>query len=183
MTGVETKSSGFLRVAGAIAAAVLGGFLIFHLTRPAPRTPPIAPTEFDGFVADSRSRQLLRDAEIIVTLGPYSAHQTTDTFGRYSISFASPHADASEASVEIHAANYGDYKNTIELRPGINYAEIMLVPTPRAMLSVATPPAKPGDKTVPMPEPAVGKAHVFFRRMPPDFMRANTTYVGLSDKK
>jgi hypothetical protein len=88
MTVIETKPSGLLKMAGGIAAAILVAFMIFQLTRHSPKKPAIPPTEFDGFVADSASRQLLRNAEISVTLGSYSAQQKTDTFGRYSIVFA-----------------------------------------------------------------------------------------------
>jgi hypothetical protein len=183
MTVIETKHPGFLKAVGGTTVVILVGLLLFHFLRPAPQNNAIAPTEFDGFVADSASRQLLRNAEISVTLGPYAAHQTTDTFGRYSIAFASPSADATMASVEIHATGYGDYKNTIALRPGSNYAEITLNPNSHALLSKATLPPEAGDTTMPVRAPIVGKAQVLMRSMPPDFMKAKTTYVGTPEKK
>ena len=84
MSVIKTKPYSLLKVVGGIAVLVLLGFLIYRFSHASPQNNAIAPTEFDGFVADSGSRQLLRNAEISVTLGPYSAHQTTDTFGRYS---------------------------------------------------------------------------------------------------
>ena len=178
MTVIETKPSGLLRVAGGVTAAILVAFLIFQLTRHSPKKPAIPATEFDGFVADSASRQLLRNAEISVTLGPYSAQQKTDTFGRYSIVFASPQADASAASVEIHAPGYGDYKNVITLRPGSNFAEILLTATSPAATSEGAPGE--GDTNSLAPKPVVGKAQVFVKSLPPDFMKANTMYVATS---
>jgi hypothetical protein len=180
MTVIETKSSGLRRVVGGIAGAALAGLLIFYLMRPSSQKDAIAPTEFDGFEADSTSRALLRDAEINVTLGSYSAHQKTDTFGRYSISFPSPQADASVATVEIRATNYGDYKNTIALRPGSNYAEIMLNPASHAATSEAAP--GDGDTNSSLPKPVVAKAQVFVKSLPPDFLKANTVYVATSKK-
>lgn len=170
---VIDKSPGFLKVVGGIATLVLLGLLIFRFSHASPQNSALAPTEFDGFVADSASRQLLRNAEITVTLGPYSAHQTTDTFGRYSIAFASPSADATLANVEIHATGYGDYKNAIALKPGSNYAEITLHPNTNALLSEASLPS----------EPVIGKAQVSVKNLPPDFMKGKTTYVGTSGKK
>lgn len=176
MSVIEIRFPGFLKVVGVIAA-LLAGALIFHLTRSSPGHGAIAPTEFDGFVADAASRQLLRNAEIRVELGRDSAEQKTDTFGRYSMVFPSPQAEASTATVEIHAAGYGDYKNTILLRPGSNYAEIMLSAVSPAMSPEAAAEEGEAEHTPPKPP-----AQVFVKSMPPDFMKANTMYVATSRK-
>lgn len=183
MVGIETRSSGFLKRVGWFAASVITAVLIFWIVRPAPSKPAIVPTEFDGFVADAASRQLLRNVSITVTLGPYSAHQVTDTFGRYSVVFPSPSADATMANVEIQAAGYGDYQNTIALRPGSNYAEITLSSMSLAYNPETSP--KPGsiDTSAATPETTAAqyptaKAQITLKALPPDFMKARTVYVG-----
>ena len=189
MADTETRSSGFLKRVCGIAACVITLVLIFYVTRPAPSKSEIAPTEFDGFVADSASRQLLHNASITVTLGPYSARQVTDTFGRYSVLFPSPSADATMAEIEIQAAGYGDYKNTIALRPGSNYAEITLSSTSHAYNPGASPQPERVDASTGAPEVAVAqqptfaKAQITLKALPRDFMKANTAYVGVAEKR
>jgi hypothetical protein len=177
MTIIETRSATFLKRLVGFAVVVTVGLFVVHVVRSSRREPAIAPTEFDGFVADSVSHQLLRNAEIRVRLGPYSAEQTTDTFGRYSIAFASPRAEASAATVEIRAVGYGDYRNTIPLSPGSNYAEIMLNPGSRSAGS-----SDDADASLGLSAPVVAKAQVFVKRLPPDFMKAKTVYVATSRK-
>jgi|KBSMisStandDraft_5_1062788.scaffolds.fasta_scaffold15860_2 hypothetical protein len=187
----ETKSS-VLKWVGGIAAFVVAAVLLFFFTKPGPDKNAIAPTEFNGFVTDGTSRQLIRNASITVTLGQNSAHQQTDTFGRYSIEFASPSAEASIASLEIQAMGYGEYKNTLALRPGSNYAEIVLDALPASQRAESNPPPALADSVAGMTSdtqaPALrqatfGKAHIYLRAMPPDFMKAQTAYAGVQKKK
>lgn len=187
MADIETRSSGSLKWVGWFAASAMTAALIFWIVRPAPSKPAIAPTEFDGFVADSVSRQLLRNASITVTLGPYSAHQVTDTFGRYSIAFPSPSPEPT-ADVEIQVAGYGDYKNTVALRPGSNYAEIALSSMSLAYNPEASPQQGGVDTSTGAPQAVASqiptaKAQITFRALPPDFMKANTTYAGGAQKR
>jgi hypothetical protein len=188
MADIETRSSGSLKWVGWFAASAITAALIFWMVRPAPSKPAIAPTEFDGYVADSSSRQLLRNASITVTLGPYSAHQVTDTFGRYSLVFPSPSPDPTMADVEIQVAGYGDYKNTVALRPGSNYAEIALSSMSLAYNPEASPRQDGVDTSTGAPQAAASqipaaKAQITFRPLPRDFMKANTTYAGGTQKR
>ena len=182
MSVTETRASkSFKWVGGVVALGVAAG-LLFYFTRPAPQQ-GTAPTEFNGFVADANSRSLIRNASITVTLGPNTAHQQTDTFGRYSMVFASPGADATAATVEIEAVGYQHVKNKIPLRPGSNYAEIGLNPSTYASLSAAgsaSSDTAPGSEP---PQEVFGKASVVVRNLPSDFMKANTVYVGVQPKR
>jgi len=188
MAAFETRSSGFLKRLGWFAVVAVTAVLIFYIARPAPSKPAIAPTEFDGFVADSASRQLLRNASITVSLGSYSAHQVTDTFGRYSMLFPSPSAYTTTANVEIKVAGYGDYKNTIALRPGSNYAEITLSSMSLAYNPEASPQPERVDTRTGTPEATsqiqtTAKAQITFKPLPRDFMKANTAYAEGAQKQ
>src|SRR5215471_9779001 len=99
MAYTRTRSSGLFRWTSSIVVLAAAFVLIFHFTHQAPASGAIAPTEFDGFVADATSRQLLRDSVVTISLGDYSVQQSTDTFGRYAVVFPSPNADASVATV------------------------------------------------------------------------------------
>ena len=182
MSVTETRAAKSFKWVGVVGVLGVAAALLFYFTRPAPQQ-GTAPTEFDGFVADANSRSLIRNASITVTLGPYSAHQQTDTFGRYSMVFASPGADTSAATVEIEAVGYQHVKNKIPLRPGSNYAEIGLNPASYASLSAgggASGDVAAGSEP---PREVFGNATVVVRNLPSDFMKANTVYVGVPPKK
>jgi len=186
MAGTESGVSGFLRWVGGIVASVVTAVLIYHLTRPAPAPPSIAPTEVDGFVADSVSHQLLRNAVVTVTLGQYSTRQLTDTLGRYSIVFASPSATANMGSFQIEASGYQPYSNTVALKPGTNYAEVTLdavaaapAPAPSPSATTATAPTAAPQTHTPV---TAAKSQMIFKTLPPDFAKAKTTYVGIPQK-
>lgn len=182
MSVTETKASKSFKWVGSVVALGIGAVLLFHFARPAPQQ-GTAPTEFDGFVADANSRSLIRNASITVTLGPYTAHQQTDTFGRYSMVFASPGAEATAATIEIEAVGYQHVKNKIPLRPGSNYAEIGLNPAASASLSAGGSASGDTASGSEPPQEVFGTATVVVRNLPSDFMKANTVYVGVQPKR
>ncbi len=167
MADTKTRSSGFFRWTSGIVALAAAFVLIFHFTRPAPASGKIAPTEFDGFVADATSRQLLRNSVVTVSLGDYSVQQRTDTFGRYAVVFPSPNADASMATVHVESAGYQVAENKVSLHPGNNYAEIMLTST-GGLRSVSAPTEE---------YQAPVQANVVVKNLPSDFMKASKTYA------
>lgn len=184
MAGRESGLSGFLKWIGGIVASVLTAVLIYHLTRPAPSPPTIAPTEVDGFVADSATHQLLHNAAVTVTLGPYSIRQLTDTLGRYSIVFESPSANANMGSFQIEATGYQPYSNTAALKPGSNYAEITLDAVPAGGTpspAPASPGPEPASPVASSPE-VKARPHIVFKALPPNFAKAKTAYVGPAQK-
>jgi hypothetical protein len=172
MADTRTRSSGLFRWTSGIVTLVAAFVLIVHFTRPAPARGAIAPTELDGFVADATSRQLLRNSLVTITLGDYSAQLRTDTFGRYAVVFPSPNADASVATVHIETAGYQVAENKVSLRPGNNYAEIML--TSNAGLRPVA--ASPDYQSPP------GQAKVVLKSLPSDFMKASKTYAVTGQK-
>ena len=196
MADTENKSSGFLKAIGGIAASVVTAVLIYYLTRPAPPPPlkpVIAPTEFNGFVADSASHQLVRNASVTVALGQNSAHQLTDALGRYSVVLASIGPDANMGSVDIQAPGYVAYSNTVALRPGDNFAEITIdaIPPTPASPPIAAPqpqPALPGrilqgiTPASPPQHAAIPRAQIILRQPPPNYVKAMTTYAGVPHK-
>ena len=170
-----------------IAAITVALGLVWHVMRPGPRRDAIAPTEFDGFVADIASRQLLRNSLVTVSLGGYSAQQRTDTFGRYSIVFPSPSADASIAVVEVNAEGYRASRNNISLRPGNNFAEILLTVAPYTSQAEMAQRVAPGGAATlrsasePGAETAV-RAEIISKKLPSDFMRAPAIYAAMAKK-
>jgi hypothetical protein len=182
MSDTRTRPSVFLKWIGGIAL-LAASVLIFHYTHPAP-TRGIAPTEFDGFVADVRSRQLLRNSLVTVSLGGYSAQQRTDTFGRYSIVFPSSSSDASVATVQVESLGYHSAKNMVSLHPGTNYAEIMLSVNPHMspaeVSSAPLPGGAPGVRAVSAsterPEVSA-RAEIVQKKLPSDFMKASAIYA------
>jgi hypothetical protein len=186
MADTRTGSSPFLKWTGGIALIVAASVLIFHFTRP---TPPkgIAPTEFDGFVADAASRQLLRDASVTVSLGDYTAQTKTDTFGRYSLVFPSPNSDASTATVSVKTSGYLPAENQVSLHPGSNYAEITLSTRLYPSLAEVSPPPGGGPGLKPVAAStnsaaAAGKAEIVLKRLPSDFMKGSATYAVAAKK-
>ena len=186
MADTRTGSSPFLKWTGGIALVVAASVLIFHFTRPAPPK-GIAPTEFDGFVADATSRQLLRDAWVTVSLGDYSAQTKTDTFGRYALVFPSPNADASTATVLVKTPGYLPAENQISLHPGSNFAEITLSTKLYPSVAEVSPPngGTRGLRSVAAstdaPQAAV-RADIVMKRLPSDFMKASATYAVAAQK-
>jgi len=182
MADTRTGSSHFLKWTSGIALVVAASVLIFHFTRPAPQK-GIAPTEFDGFVADASTRQLLRDASVTVSLGGYSAQTKTDTFGRYSLVFPSPNPDASTAIVLVNTPGYRPAENRISLHPGSNYAEITLSTKLYPSLAEVSPPLaggpaglRPVAATTDSAQSA-GRAEIVLKSLPSDFMKASATYA------
>ncbi len=203
MADTESNSSGFLKWSGGIVASVLTAVLIFYLTRPAPAKPTIEPTALNGFVADSTTHALIRNASVTVALGQNSAHQATDALGRYSVVIASTSPDANMGSVDIQAPGYLAYSNTVALRPGDNFAEITIdaippappaaapVPAPAAVAPPpqAAPGAQPGDAAaapaaaIPLPKAAAfSHAQIILKIPPPNYTKAMTTYAGVAHK-
>jgi hypothetical protein len=177
----EGGSKGFIKWVGGIVAAVVVPVAIYYATRqPPPPPPPIAQTEFDGFVQDAASHSLITGAKMTLTLGSASIVQTTDGSGKYSVVLPSPNADASMGAVEIAATGYQPYSNSVELKPGENYAVIPVDAIP----PVAVPVPAAGGVIAPAPPPPV-QAHVethpkiFVTKLPPNFVRAQTKYMGL----
>jgi hypothetical protein len=170
-----------LRWIGGVALAAAASVLIFHFTRPAPPK-AIAPTEFDGFIADATTRQLLRDASVTVSLGDYSAQTKTDTFGRYALVFPSPNPDSSVAIVLVKTPGYQQVENRVSLHPGNNFAEITLSSKLYPSLAEVSPPLPGGANLRPVAastdsgQPA-GKAEIVLKSMPSDFMKASATYA------
>ena len=173
MADTRTRPSGLFRRAIGIVALVVALILVFHFSRPAPASRPIAPTELDGFVADATSRQLLRNSLVKITLGDYSSQQRTDTFGRYAVVFPSPNANASVATVHVETDGYQVAENKVSLHPGSNYAEIMLTSNMglRQIAASADYPSTPRQ------------AEVVLKTLPSDFMRASKTYAVADNKK
>jgi hypothetical protein len=187
MADTRTRSSHFFKWTCSIALVVAGSILIYHFTRPAPPT-GIAPTEFDGFVADAATRQLLRDASVTVSLGGYSAQTKTDTFGRYSLVFPSPNSDVSTAIVLVKMPGYRAAENQVSLHPGSNYAEISLSTKLYPSLAEVSPPPpggapglRPVAASTDSPE-AAGRAEIVLKSLPSDFMRASATYAVAAKK-
>jgi hypothetical protein len=187
MADTRTGSLHFFRWTSSIALMAAVSVLIFHFTRPA--TPKeIAPTEFDGFVADAATRQLLRDASVTVSLGNYSAQTKTDTFGRYSLVFPSPNPNASTATVLVNTPGYKPASNQISLHPGSNYAEITL--STRLYTSIAEVSPPPSSETAGLrpvaastdSAPPTGRAEIVLKNLPSDFMRASATHAVAANK-
>jgi hypothetical protein len=187
MADNRTKSLSFLKWTVGIALVIAASVLIFHFTRPAPQK-GTAPTEFDGFVADAMSRQLLRNASVTVLLGGYSAQTKTDTFGRYAIVFPSPNSDASTAAVRVETTGYKPAENKVSLHPGSNYAEIMLSAKIYASLAEVSPPlpgGTPGLRPVAASTNSpgtAGRAEIVLKPLPSDFMKASATYAAAAKR-
>jgi hypothetical protein len=183
LTASESNAASFLKWAGGIIASVLTAVLIYYFTKPAPVPPPpvvIAQTGFDGFVQDAVTHNLLQGATMTLTLGQNSIVQTTDTSGKYSVVLPSPNADASMGMVSITATGYQPYSNSVELKPGDNYAVI-----PISAVAVPAPPSAPlapgaGQDHSPVaaqPPPEKGFASkIIITRPPPNFVKAETKF-------
>ncbi len=196
MADSENKSSGFLKAVGGIAGSVITAVLIYYLTRPAAPKPVIEPTALNGFVADAVSHQLVRNASVTVALGQNSAHQLTDAMGRYSVVLASTGPNANMGSVDIQAPGYVAYSNTVALRPGDNFAEIVIDAIPLASATTPAPPPAvapqpaPADTSVstgpvaavPPQHVAIKRAQIILRQPPPNYVKAMTTYAGIPHK-
>jgi hypothetical protein len=189
MAETENKSSAFLKWIGGIAASVITAVLVYYLTRPAPPpTPPVAQTEMDGYVADSVSQKLVRNASVTVRLGQNSVHQLTDQSGRYSVVLASTGSEPNMGSVDVRASGYADYSNTVPLRPGENFAEILIDEIPPS--SAAAPPREPtlggspagARPEPPLERPAVARAQIIFKAPPSNWTKATTAYAGVPHK-
>jgi hypothetical protein len=193
MADSESGSSGFFKWLGGIVASVVTAVAVYYFTRPAPPPPPppvvvtVPQTEFDGFVQDATSHTLVSNAKMTFTLGQNSIVQSTDGSGKYSVVMPSPNADASTGQVTIAMAGYQPYDNSVELKPGDNYAVIPLYelpppPVPAMPKAGATHAGSPGAvAAVPPPPPpaqpiAPAKIEVA-RQLPPNFIKARTAFM------
>ncbi len=189
MAEVESGSrsgSLFLKWLGGILTAVLVPVLIFYLTRPAPPPPqPIAQSEFDGFIQDANSHNLIPGARLTLTLGPNSIVQTTDGSGKYSVVLPSPNADASMGMIAITATGYEPFTNSVELKPGVNYSVIPIDAYPPHATPVPANGAAPGAGAVvaatppppPPPTKVVPSNLTVMRQLPPNFIKAQTAFL------
>lgn len=188
MAETETKSWTFLKGVGGVVGTVIAAVLGWHFTHPptptltpasiaTPETPSVA---LNGIVADAATHQLLRRAGVTVTLGANSVHQDTSDDGQYHVSLPAIGTTQSMGRVDIKAAGYTPYSNSISLQPGDRYYEITLdaIPVPPVATPAATPGVTAATSTIAQGNLAF-HANMVLKPTPPNFInKVAVQYAG-----
>jgi hypothetical protein len=141
MADNDTKSWTFLKGIGGVAGAVIAGLLVYYFTRPGPAPPPPPQVGLNGYVADVVSRKPIANALVTADLGPKLATQNTDSEGRYSFVMDNVANQTKSVSVDVLADGYARYTTTVRVRPGDNFAELMVQPS--TLIPEESTPAAP----------------------------------------
>src|ERR1700760_1733360 len=177
MADQENKWWTFWKSVGGITGAVITGVLIYHFTqpKPTPPTPPVVLPQLglNGFVRDSATQAIVKNALVTVGLGAAVAEQRTDDNGQYAFILTGTGATGNDVSVTVAANGYQEWSGSLTIPSGPQIEDFNITPVATA---AATPPAAVQPVTPPNPgAPAAAapivpaRAGVVFKPLPLNF--------------
>ncbi|HEY4358925.1 MAG TPA: hypothetical protein VGN16_24475 [Acidobacteriaceae bacterium] len=180
MADQENKWWTFWKSVGGITGAVITGVLIYHFTQPKPvatTTPPIVLPQLglNGFVRDSATQTIVKDALVTVGLGTAVAEQRTDENGQYAFILTGTGTTDNEVSVTVAANGYQHWSGSLTVPAGPQIEDFDITPIATAVVTppVTGQPANPATPGPPGPVApvAAAKAGVVFRPLPLNFRK------------
>lgn len=174
MADQENKWWTFWKSVGGITGAVITAVLVYHFTqaKPVPPTPPpvvLPQLGLNGFVRDSTSQAVVKNALVTVGLGTAVAEQKTDENGQYAFILTGTGPTGNDVSVTVTASGYQNWSGSLTVPAGPQIEDFNITPIVVAVVPpVAVQPADTAKPSPPTPA-SFPKAGVVFRPLPLNF--------------